>query len=324
MRLIHSSGRRDAPESCIQPRPSLPGYDPRVPPLSTVLASATIDPAALALGLAAAVLYGVGLVRARRTGVRWPLWRVLCFYVLGLAPYLVLASGFTGAYGSSLRWAFTLKVSLMFFVIPLLVGLGRPLGLAQAALADSGRARLNRIMASRPVKILGNSYVAPIVGLVLFGTFLTPLFQTYRADPFASGTLSIVAPIIGLILALPLTEADSFERSSAFIVLEFVYVFIELLADAIPGIFLRLSPTVLDGATSWAAGVPSWFPSPLRDQQLAGDLLWFIAEAVDIPVIILMFVRFSHSDRREARSFDELSDKEMDALAEEHLRRRQG
>ncbi|WP_369044885.1 cytochrome c oxidase assembly protein [Sinomonas sp. P10A9] len=295
-----------------------------MPPLSTVFASATIDPAALALGLAAAVLYGVGLMRARRAGVRWPLWRVLCFYVLGLVPYLVLACGFAGAYGSSLRWAFTLKVSLMFFVIPLLAGLGRPLGLAQAALADSGRARLNRIMASRPVKILGNSYVAPIVGLILFGTFLTPLFQAYRADPFASGALSIMAPIIGLILALPLTEADSFERSSAFIVLEFVYVFIELLADAIPGIFLRLSPTVLDGATSWAAGAPSWFPSPLRDQQLAGDLLWFIAEAVDIPVIILMFVRFSHSDRREARSFDELSDEEMDALAEEHLRRRQG
>lgn len=294
-----------------------------VPPLSTVLTSAALDPAAVVLAVAAAVLYAVGLRRARRAGVQWPLWRALCFYGLGLVPYAVLACGFLGAY-SQLRWAFTLKIALMFFVVPLLAGLGQPLGLARATLGETGRATLERIMGSRVVKTLGNAFVAPIVGLILFGTFLTPLFHLYRAEPFPSGALSVAAPLIGLVLALPLTEADSFERSSAFIVVEFVYVFIELLADAIPGIFLRLSPTVLDGVTAWAAGAPGWFPSPLRDQQLAGDLLWFIAEAVDIPVIILMFVRFSRSDRREAKSYDDLSDEEMEALTEEHLRRRNG
>ncbi|MDP9885441.1 cytochrome c oxidase assembly factor CtaG [Sinomonas atrocyanea] len=295
-----------------------------MPPLTTVLASFALDPAAALLAIAAAALYGVGMARARRRGTAWPLWRALCFYVLGLVPYLVLACGFTGAYGSSLRWAFTLKIALMFFVVPLFAGLGRPVGLAQAALGNVGRARLGRVMQSRAVRILGNAFVAPIIGLLLFGTFLTPLLALYRSQPVASGALSILVPLVGLILALPLTEAESFERSSAFLVLEFVYVFIELLADAIPGIFLRLAPTVLDGVSAWPAGAPSWFPSPLRDQQLAGDLLWFIAEAVDIPVIILMFVRFSRSDRREARSFDELTDEEMDALAEEHLRRRNG
>lgn len=295
-----------------------------MPPLTTVLTSFSLDPAAALLALAAAALYGVGLVKARRRGTPWPLWRSLCFYLLGLAPYLVLACGFTGAYGSSLRWAFTLKIALMFFVVPLFAGLGRPVGLAQAALGERGRARLARVMQSRAVRVLGNAFVAPLIGLVLFGTFLTPLLDAYRSQPLVSAALSIAAPLIGLVLALPLTEAESFERSSAFIVLEFVYVFIELLADAIPGIFLRLAPTVLDGVSAWPAGAPSWFPSPLRDQQLAGDLLWFIAEAVDIPVIILMFVRFSRTDRREARSYDALSDEEMDALAEEHLRRRNG
>jgi cytochrome c oxidase assembly factor CtaG len=289
-----------------------------------VLASFVLDPAAALLALAAAALYGVGMVRARRRGIAWPLWRALCFYVLGLGAYLVLACGFTGAYGSSLRWAFTLKIALMFFVVPLFAGLGRPVGLAQAALGEAGRARLGSLMQSRAVRILGNAFVAPIIGMVLFGTFLTPLLALYRSQPAVSGALSVLVPLVGLVLALPLTEAESFERSSAFIVLEFVYVFIELLADAIPGIFLRLAPAVLDGVSAWPAGAPAWFPTPLRDQQLAGDLLWFIAEAVDIPVIILMFVRFSRSDRREARSFDQLTDEEMDALAEEHLRRGNG
>ncbi|WP_138442478.1 cytochrome c oxidase assembly protein [Sinomonas susongensis] len=293
-----------------------------MPPVSTLLTAVTLDPAAVALALAAAVLYGVGLRSAHRRGERWPLWRVLCFYVFGIAAYLVLTCGFTGAYGRELRWAFTLKLALLFFVIPPLAGLGRPLSLARTALGDRGRRRLDAIMASRPMRVLGNAFVAPVLGLAFFGTFLTPLLATYRADPVVSAALSVAIPLLGLVLALPITEAEGFQRTSSFIMLEFVYVFIELLADAVPGIALRLNETVLDGVTQWAAGAPGWFPSPIRDQQLAGDLLWFIAEIVDLPIIILMFVRFSRSDRREARSFDELSDEEMDALTEAHLRQR--
>ncbi|HKU11937.1 cytochrome c oxidase assembly protein [Sinomonas sp.] len=293
-----------------------------MPPLSILLGTFGPDPAALALTLAAAVLYAVGLVASRRRGTRWPVWRALCFYLLGLAPYVVLTCGFTGAYGDQLRWAFTLKTALLFFVVPLLAGLGRPLGLARAALGDDHRQRLDRVMESRAVRILGNAFVAPILGLVFFGTFLTPLLAVYRANPVVSGVLSIAVPLVGLLLALPVVEAEGFQRTSSFILLEFVYVFIELLADAVPGIALRLNAAVLDGVTAWPPGVRDWFPSPLRDQQLAGDILWFIAEIVDLPLIILMFVRFSRSDRHEARGFDELSDEEMDALTRAHLRQR--
>ncbi|WP_336856713.1 cytochrome c oxidase assembly protein [Sinomonas albida] len=293
-----------------------------MPPLSTALSAVTLDPAALILALAAAIAYGIGLRGAARQGEHWPLWRALCFYVLGIVPYLALTCGFTGAYGSQLRWAFTLKTSLIFFVVPLLAGIGRPLGLARAALGEDGRRRLDAVMESRAMRLLGNAFVAPILGLVLFGTFLTPLLHTYRADPIASGALSFIVPLLGLVLVLPIVEGEGFHRSSSFILLEFVYVFIELLADAIPGIALRLNDTVLDKVTSWPAGAPSWFPSPLRDQQLAGDILWFIAEIVDLPLIILMFVRFSRNDRHEAKGFDDLTDEEMDALAEAHLRQR--
>jgi cytochrome c oxidase assembly factor CtaG len=82
---------------------------------------------------------------------------------------------------------------------------------------------------------------------------------------------------------------------------------------------MRLSPGILDGATSVLGNQPGWFPSPLRDQQLAGDLMWFLAEIVDLPLIILMFVRFSRSDKHEAKSFDDLSDEEIEALNRAHL-----
>ncbi|WP_260842474.1 hypothetical protein [Paenarthrobacter nicotinovorans] len=43
---------------------------------------------------------------------------------------------------------------------------------------------------------------------------------------------------------------------------------------------------------------------------------------MDLPLIILMFVRFARSDKREARSFDELTDAELDELNAQHLHRR--
>ena len=42
---------------------------------------------------------------------------------------------------------------------------------------------------------------------------------------------------------------------------------------------------------------------------------------MDLPLIILMFMRFSRTDKREARTFDDLTDSELEALNAEHLRR---
>lgn len=268
-----------------------------------------------------AVLYGMGVRTAARKGHRWPPWRTVAFYVLGLGSMAVLTCGFTGVYSAELRWAFTLKVSLLLFVVPLLMGLGRPITLARAALPEAGIDRLNRVLGHRVVRFFGNSLAAPLLGLALFSTFLTPAFHTLRADPLAETVLTLGIPLLGLLMALPIIEEADFQRSSTYITLEFVFVFIELLADAVPGILLRLNGQVLDGVMALQS-VPGWFPDPLRDQQLAGDALWFICEVVDLPLIILMFVRFARSDKREARGFDELTDEQLDELNRQHLRGR--
>jgi cytochrome c oxidase assembly factor CtaG len=290
-----------------------------MPPLDVVLTSWRADWTALAAIASSGVLYAIALKAAAGKGRRWPLWRTLAFYLLGLGSLTVLTCGFPGVYSAQLRWAFTLKIALMLFVVPLLIGLGKPLSLARAALSAAGGARLDRLLAYRLVRLISNSMVAPLLGLALFSTFLTPAFYTLRAQPLAEALLTVGIPLLGLLMALPIIEEEDFRRSSTFITLEILFVFIELLIDAVPGILLRLNGQVLDHVTGQSS-VP-WFPDPLRDQQLAGDLLWFICEIVDLPLIILMFMRFSRSDKREARSFDELSDEQLEALNAEHLRR---
>lgn len=291
-----------------------------MPPLDVVITAWQIDWTALAIIIASGVLYGLGLKAAAAKEHRWPVWRTVAFYVLGLGSLAVLTCGFPGAYSSQLRWAFTLKITLMLFVVPLLIGLGKPISLARAALAERGIARLDGVLSNRMVRFVSNSMAAPLLGLALFSTFLTPAFYTLRTDPVAEALLTIGIPLLGMLMALPIIEEADFHRSSAFITLEFVFVFIELLIDAVPGILLRLNGQVLDHVTTRQSAV-GWFPDALRDQQLAGDVLWFICEIVDLPLIILMFMRFSRSDKREARGFDDLTDDQLDELNAEHLRR---
>jgi cytochrome c oxidase assembly factor CtaG len=291
-----------------------------VPPLDVVLTAWQIDWAAAALISASAVLYALGLKAAAARGHRQPVWRTLAFYLLGLGFLTVLTCGFPGVYSAQLRWAFTLKISLMLFVVPLLVGLGKPISLARAALPPRGVNRLNNVLAHRAVRFVSNSMAAPLLGLALFSTFLTPAFYTLRTAPLAESLLTVGVPLLGMLMALPIIEEADFRRSSAFFILEFVFVFIELLVDAVPGILLRLNGQVLDHVTTRQSSL-GWFPDALRDQQLAGDVLWFICEIVDLPLIILMFIRFSRSDKREARGFDDLTDAQLDELNAEHLGR---
>lgn len=291
-----------------------------MPPWDVVLSSWTLNWAALAVLIPAAALYGRGLRAARRRGIRWPWRRTAAFYLLGLGSFAVLGFGFTGVYSHDLRWAFTLKITSYLFVVPLLVAAGKPLTLARTTLGPAGGERLQAFLDHRAVRALSNTIVAALLGLAMFTLFLTPLFHPLRTSPIWDMVLTLLVPLMGMLMAVPIIEDGSTKDVSSLIVVEFIYVFIELVADAVPGVLMRISPQILDGATLPLTGHPAWLPNPLRDQQLAGDLLWFLAEIVDVPLIILMFVRFARSDRREAQSFDNLTDDELEALNQEHLR----
>ncbi len=257
---------------------------------------------------------------ARRNSVRWPAWPTLAFFVLGLGSYAWIEFGFLGTWSTDLRWAFTTRVAFLLFVVPGLLALGRPVSLARAAASGLPARLLERILRSWPVRLMGNAIFAPVVALVGFCLFLTPFSAALRLDPTWEAAITIGVPLAGLLMVLPVTDSGLL-RTSLFITAEFMLAFVELVLDAIPGILLRLNETVLDHAPAVTGALPRWFPAPLHDQHLSGDLLWFIAEVADIPVLIILFVRWMRTDRREAQQMDELTDEQMEQLTQEHLHR---
>lgn len=276
------------------------------------------DPLAAVMIAAAVGVYGAWLVGARRRGVSWPWYRTLSF-LAALVLFGLIQFGIVGEYTRELRWAFTLRLALLFFAVPTFAALGAPIALLRLGGSPRVSEIAERALHSRAVRLLGNAIVSPLVGLVLFCLLLTPLSAPLRTSSVAAVAITILVPLLGFLLLAPIAEPDVL-RSSTFVTAEFLLAFVELMIDAIPGIVLRITGHVLDGVTVAASG-PAWFPTPLRDQQLAGDLLWFIAEIADIPVLIALFIRWQRTDRHEAKSIDDLSDEEVEELTRAHLDR---
>jgi len=264
-------------------------------------------------------LYVAGIVSVVRRGGRWPVWPTFAFIVLGLGLYAAIEFGFLGTYARELRLAFTTRIALQLYAVPALFALGRPIDLARAALPPAGLRALDHFLKSIPMKVIGNNIFSPLFALALFATFLTPFAFFFRISPASEGAIGIVIPLIGMLMLLPLFDR-SLLHSSFFITAEFMIAFVELIIDATPAIVLRLNSHVMDHGYAIATVTQSWFVSQHRDQQLSADMLWFIAEVADIPVLIYLFVRWTRTDKREATVMDELSDDEMEALTQEHLR----
>ena len=292
-----------------------------MPSIPVFLATWRFDPVALTAIVIAAALYLGGVIRAGRRGTHWPVRFTLAFFGLGLGSFAVVEFGFLGAYSHDLRWAFTTRIALLLFVIPACISLGRPIGLLRASLGGTGVGRLEAALRTRLIRLFGNAIFATVFSALVFCLFLTPAAWVLRGTPALSAAFGIVIPLLGLVMVLPIVE-NAAGRTSLFITVEFLLAFVELVIDAVPGIVLRLNDTILDHGPvipAPLAAAASWWPNPVHDQHLAGDLLWFIAEIADVPILVLLFVRWTRSEKREEKKFDDLTDEQLDELTRQHL-----
>jgi len=73
--------------------------------------------------------------------------------------------------------------------------------------------------------------------------------------------------------------------------------------DADPGIALGLHTSLATPYFEHRANHP-WSPAGLRDQQIAGAVLWCVAELIDLPFLLLVYRRWLHADASKAAEVD--------------------
>jgi putative membrane protein len=271
------------------------------PSAGALLTQFSINPFGLAAVLLGAAWYWRALTRLDDP---WPRRRTAA-YAAGLLLLLWSTCGGFQAYADSVLWVWTTQILCLLLIVPIALIGGQPVELARQS-----RSRPILLLVNGPVgRLFGNSFLGPaLVPILSAGLFFGPLPGWAIATPAANWLLQVVVTIVGCLIVLPMLDAREVRHS---MVIGFALVIgsLELLLDAIPGIVLRLQ-THPASTYFRERHLHPWSSGFLHDQQLAGAVLWTVAEILDLPFLVVIFVRWHRADAREAASLDAVLDAE--------------
>lgn len=269
------------------------------PSATVVLSSWTLQPVAVAAVIAFAVWYARAHRRLQSTGARWPARRPILL-VAGLLLAVWLTCGFPQVYSRALYSVWTAQVLALWLLVPALVLGGRPLALARAT---GGGRTAERLFDLPGVRVLHNPLVAPVlVPLLSIVLFFGPLPAWATASAPVGWLVQTLLVLLGVAMVVPLLDSPVLASSLAIGASLAIGLF-ELVLDAVPGIVLRLHRGMVSSFFD-QVGSASWLPDHLHDQQLAGTILWAVAEVLDLPFVLIVFGLWIRADARDAAAMD--------------------
>lgn len=271
---------------------------------ATAISSWTLDPYALTVVLVAAGLYATGVRRAARSGRHWPPRRTATFVGVGLGAVVLATMSMLAVYARVLFWPATTANILLDLVAPLGLALGDPVGLARVSLQARGRAWLERAMASRFVRFWTFPLVSSIAVLASeLSIYFTPYFSAALAHEAVWQVMHLQLLATGLLFVVPVLSAPELLPRWCRPGVRVLLVFLDGLFDSVPGILIMVSPVLLAGGW-YAAHARNWGPSVPFDQQLAGGLLFTLAELVSLPFLVAVFVGWWRAERAATADLD--------------------
>ncbi|MBT8163236.1 MULTISPECIES: cytochrome c oxidase assembly protein [Arthrobacter] len=259
------------------------------------------------------VLYGAGVFVLYRRGVRWPVGRMLWWF-LGLATVLaVTATGIEG-YGMELFSIHMLQHMVLNMLAPVFLVLGAPVTLLLRAL-PAGRGRrgtarriLLGLLHSRPAALVMHPLVTFFLFITsLYGLYFTPAFDYLMRTWWGHNLMLIHFLVIGFIYFWGIMGVDPSPRTpraglrgAARPVLPVLELAATAPFHAFFGVVVMMSTTLL--VSFYSMPIPRWNLSPLSDQATGGGIAWGITELPTLLVLGVLVVRWQRSDRRAARA----------------------
>lgn len=261
-------------------------------------------PAALVVAaLAAGYLYGV--FRLRRSGEQWRWWPSIAFLVLGLGSIVLATMSSLGVYDRELFWARAVQYTVLLSLSPLLLAMGEPLELARRAVGPSGRRRLDAVLRSRPVRIVSFPMTGAVLGVIaLLVLYLSPLFGLTLRNEIAHHLVWLGLFLVGATFFVPeLDTGEDLLPSWCGYPARMAFSVVDGLVDALPGIVVMTMHGTL-AATFYSHLHRTWGPAPHWDQTIGGALMLTLAEAIALPFLVVLFVRWAQDDERAGREAD--------------------
>jgi len=303
--------------------PSIPdvkiGYDFAGPPTpARVLLDWRFDLIFGTAALVLAALYLAGMLRLRRRGDHWPPGRTVS-WLLGCLTLLFVSSSGVGRYMPAMFSMHMAAHMLLSMLVPILLVLGGPVGLALRALPAAGRGDppgmrewLLAALHSRLSKILTNPVVATALFVAgFYGLYLGGLFDAAVGSHIGHVLMNVHFLVSGYLFYWVVIGVDPTPRPIPPIA-KLGVVFASLPLHAFFGVVLMGMPKVL-GESFYRSLHLSWHTDLLGDQRLGGGIAWAAGEIPLVLVMIALLVQWSRSDRRTARRLDRAADRDEDA-----------
>ncbi|MDT5227887.1 MAG: hypothetical protein QOH94_1680 [Mycobacterium sp.] len=295
------------------------GYDFAGPPTpARVLVDWRFD---LIFGSAAiifAALYLAGVRRLRRRGDAWPIGRTVA-WLLGCLVLLFVSSSGIGRYMPAMFSMHMAAHMLLSMLVPILLVLGGPVGLALRALPAAGRADppgmrewLLAALHSKVSKFLTNPVVATVLFVAgFYGLYLGGLFDAAVGSHIGHVLMNIHFLVSGYLFYWVVIGVDPTPRPIPPLAKVGV-VFASLPLHAFFAIILMSMQKVL-GDSFYRSLHLSWHTDLMGDQRLGGGMAWAAGEIPLAVVMIALLVQWSRSDERTARRLDRAADRDEDA-----------
>jgi putative copper resistance protein D len=303
--------------------PSIPdvkiGYDFAGPPTpARVLFDWRFD---LIFGTAAivfAALYLAGVRRLRRRGDAWPPGRTVA-WLLGCLTLLFVTSSGLGRYMPAMFSVHMVAHMLLSMLVPILLVLGGPVGLALRALPAAGRGDppgmrewLLAALHSRVSRFLTNPVVATVLFVAgFYGLYLGGLFDTAVGSHMGHVVMNVHFLVSGYLFYWVVIGVDPTPRPIPPLA-KVAVVFASLPLHAFFGVVLMSMQKVL-GESFYRSLHLSWHTDLLGDQRLGGGIAWAAGEIPLVVVMIALLVQWSRSDQRTATRLDRAADRDEDA-----------
>lgn len=272
------------------------------------------DPVIAALAIVVAGAYLLAVWTLRRRGASWPYGRTALFVLAGVGSLCAFTMSGLAVYDRVLFWAAAVQYSLLLGVSPILLSLGDPLRLALEALPDSASVRLRRVIRGPVVQTLAFPLVASSLAVATQLTlYLTPYFLASVQHPWIREALYAQLLVAGCLFTLPLHSDDVLPDWCSY-PLRTTFAGIDSMLDAIPGIVVLTSPTVI-GRGYYLGLHLAWLGTVANlhtDQQIGGGMALTIGEAMGLPFAAMMFVGWMRSDRASAAQADRELDRRDD------------
>lgn len=259
--------------------------------------------------------YVAGVLRLRRRGDAWPVYRTV-LWVAGLLLLAWVTSGGVSAYEEYLFSAHMLAHMILTMAVPVLLVPGAPVTLAARAIrprkdgSRGGREWILLAVHSKFASIIAN----PIVAAVLFAGSLwifyySPLFRWTMEDHIGHTWMVAHFLITGYLFVQSLIGIDPVPYR-----LPYPFRLVLLLGTMAFHAFFGLSIMVGSGLllADWY-GAMGWGTDALADQQLGGGIAWSIGEIPTVALAITVAIQWARSDAKETKRRDRHADRTGEA-----------